>query len=593
MARLPPPGSTGRGRGAPKQRWQRVGAGGDQPAPPPPPPRRQGDNSWTDNSGWDDNGDGWGASSWGQADWWSEGYTNSSEKPRGGQAKGAGRGRADRFKETVDAEANKAFSESYQRKVAIPRHLIGMFVGKGGVSIKNICAEAECAAHVNDAGEDDGSAQVVIGAPEEALENVEKAVKMVEDRITMLQAVLADDKEHLPQAVRQVVIPNHLVGQFVGKGGVAIKDIMAKSGCSAYVDDQSSEGGATYVVVGRRSDTSDCIDIAAAMVEKRIALIQSYERKERQRSAGSLLARRVTIPRHLVGQFVGKQGACIKQICSRAGCHAHVDDEHEKEDEAVVVVGSSGDTQESINAGVEMVEKRIAELLDAANLIAQAGDASGAAGGNGPRGDVQAEIRMMLAEGDKISSPLVLADFDFKVLLFLRSLVERRGREGLRGVLDQLLQALGGRGRESVRSWPAYTLTLLRKIDFKYDDPPVPPPDSEWTPPLEDYRGAVPPPPAWDGPETWQHEEEYPAHRNTPTPVRGYNGGPIGGGEVERILDGYLAGQDMSRSRAPASPPSAPCTEDIPLPTHIPFGLGRSALRQPPGFFDGGGLQLQ
>jgi len=378
------------------------------------------------------------------------------------------------------ADTNKAQWPG-RRRIAIPKTLIGMFVGKSGAAIKGISAQANCAAHVDDAGDDGDEAMVVIGNQNDLEENIDMAVHLIQERISRLQRIQAAEQGDSAQVARHIAIPRHLVGAFVGRGGVAIKEICARAGCSAYVEDESGEDGKAIVVIGRATESPESIELGVSLVQQRVAQMHRIERKEVVKAA---------IPSHLVGQFVGKNGSAIKDICARAGCHAHVDDEGGPDGEAVVVVGKPTDPPETIEKGLQLVQQRIAELQDVASITMQAANGANVAGSKDDlRAEVQAEIKNMLLEAEARECPLVLADFDFKVVLFLRRLHEQRGCEGVRTVLAHLVAVTAGRTREGVRSWPAYALTLLRKFDFNARNSnaarPEPPSEAPPAPPSE------------------------------------------------------------------------------------------------------------
>jgi hypothetical protein len=177
----------------------------------------------------------------------------------------------------------------------------------------------------------------------------------------------------------------------------------------------------------------------------------------------------------------------------------------------------------------------------------------------------------MLSLAEKRSAPIEQQDFDFKVVQYLRSIHESRGRSGVRAALAHLLEVTSGKTREGVRSWPAYALTLLRKWDHNTQ---------------HDISSAVVSPEqflesllASDGADDLGAEEPSstpPAPPAAVAHIPSPNHGSSIGGFAEKHFDAFNWGAaPLGRSFDGYGPfgstLAGPCFADVPMPENIPI----------------------
>merc|ERR1719428_1483114 len=90
------------------------------------------------------------------------------------------------------------------------------------------------------------------------------------------------------------------------------------------------------------------------------------------------------------------------------------------------------------------------------------------------RDEVNSEIRSLLGR----NAVLISQDFDLRVRQHLHALYTSGGRQKIRGALEMLHTSTLQKDRDSVRSWPAYLVTLLRKYDSEFNGPKQPSADT-------------------------------------------------------------------------------------------------------------------
>jgi len=90
------------------------------------------------------------------------------------------------------------------------------------------------------------------------------------------------------------------------------------------------------------------------------------------------------------------------------------------------------------------------------------GEADSGRPGDAAKDDVVAEIDSLLAEA---KSNLEKGDFDFRVRRFLFALRTSGGRQKVRDALAMIQTYTQQKSRQSVKNWPAYLLTLLKKFE--------------------------------------------------------------------------------------------------------------------------------
>lgn len=78
--------------------------------------------------------------------------------------------------------------------------------------------------------------------------------------------------------------------------------------------------------------------------------------------------------------------------------------------------------------------------------------------------EVFAEIRKVLDDNSRMQ----LADFDFRVRQHLHALYGSGGKERLREALAMLQSSTLTKDRPSIKKWPAYLLTLLKRFDADF-----------------------------------------------------------------------------------------------------------------------------
>ena len=145
----------------------------------------------------------------------------------------------DKAKKLIDDAIDKAKERTGQVNpnactLKVPHELIGMLIGRGGETIKELKKESGARIDINKEPDDEGSQdrQVHITGPPEC---VEYAKKMVEEMLGKSKEGLRvkveeDDKEREnSRASRTIMVPTHLIGVLIGRGGETIGKIQKDS----------------------------------------------------------------------------------------------------------------------------------------------------------------------------------------------------------------------------------------------------------------------------------------------------------------------------------------------------------------------------
>ncbi|GMH91399.1 hypothetical protein TrVE_jg9279 [Triparma verrucosa] len=116
---------------------------------------------------------------------------------------------------------------------------------------------------------------------------------------------------------KTVPIPTNLIGWVIGRGGKRLKDIMAKTKCLIWIDQETAEGvddRTCYV----RGETSESVGAAISKIKE---LMKCGPHAESAAEAGAdQLTKILDCPKHLVGLIIGNRGMTIKKLSDDSQC---------------------------------------------------------------------------------------------------------------------------------------------------------------------------------------------------------------------------------------------------------------------------------
>lgn len=124
-------------------------------------------------------------------------------------------------------------------KVAVPNDKVGIIIGKGGMTIKNIQDKSRTTIYIPPAADEDNPMNRTLSIGADSKEDAEAAQMEILMAMQQYQqnAMMSGHAPPMP-----IVVPDDKVGIIIGKGGVVIKDIQARNRVKVVIPQQADYG---------------------------------------------------------------------------------------------------------------------------------------------------------------------------------------------------------------------------------------------------------------------------------------------------------------------------------------------------------------
>uniref|UniRef100_A0A7S4SM47 RRM domain-containing protein n=1 Tax=Alexandrium monilatum TaxID=311494 RepID=A0A7S4SM47_9DINO len=258
----------------------------------------------------------------------------------------------------------------------VPHELVGMLIGKGGETIKELKKESGARIDISKEPTESSSNDrlVHISGPPEC---VEFAKKMVEEMLGRarerhgLRRPDEDEKERERSPDRRptqttIQVPHELIGMLIGKGGETIKTISKDSGARIEIaKDENAEREEKRSVY--LCGPPDSLEKAKAMIEETLG--RSRERQHEDRDtrvhhhSGSG-PKVIHVAPELVGMLIGKGGETIKQVSRDTGARIEISKDDRDNCDRTVTISGSPDAIDRARDAIDDVLDRARERLD-------------------------------------------------------------------------------------------------------------------------------------------------------------------------------------------------------------------------------------
>mmetsp|Transcript_38077 Transcript_38077/g.89156 ORF Transcript_38077/g.89156 Transcript_38077/m.89156 type:complete len:1075 (-) Transcript_38077:54-3278(-) len=316
----------------------------------------------------------------------------------------------ERAKQLIDDTLSKArersgMSNPNAHVLKVPHEMVGMLIGKGGETIKELKRESGAridiskepteGTHINDR-------LVHISGPPEC---VEYARKMIEDMVGKRDPKgngIMSVKDTTPTSCI-VKVAHELIGMLIGKAGETIKAISKDSGTRIEVakDEAAEREDARSVHI---SGPAECISKAKHLIEDTLSKARERQGEEkRSERAGERERLRefgvsgtgevLRVTQELIGFMIGKGGLILKGIIKATG--ARIEISKDERDGSSRIVTLSG-LPEAIDKARESIEE----------IIAKARERLGGKYGFGPRDNREDVSLVVHGDDGRSKSPI-------------------------------------------------------------------------------------------------------------------------------------------------------------------------------------------
>jgi len=271
----------------------------------------------------------------------------------------------DRAKRMIDETLSKAGMNNPNAYVMkVPHELVGMLIGKGGETIKDLKKESGARIDISKEPSTENSTDrlVHISGPPEC---VDYAKQMVEEMLN--RARERQDRgtvnESSPMQTT-IKVPQELIGMLIGKGGETIKGISKDSGARIEIaKDEAAEREDSRTV--HLCGSSDSLSRAKHMIEDTLSRARERQGADDRVNSLSLNGNKILhVAQELVGMLIGRGGETIKAISRDTGARIEISkDDRENSDRSVSLSGS----RESVDRATEAINdvlNRARERLD-------------------------------------------------------------------------------------------------------------------------------------------------------------------------------------------------------------------------------------
>lgn len=219
-------------------------------------------------------------------------------------------------------------------EMSVPRDLVGYIIGRGGETIRDL--QAKSGAHIQIVREEDGAPQlperfVSISGSDEALELAQKLIQNLIDERQQNSAPGGgggggfrerDDRDRMARygginpdgsETVELLVPNERVGLIIGRGGVTIKSIQARTGATITIPQTPDVNNPNMRLITIRG-TVDSKEMAKQEI---IAMVNEEPGHRSQGPGYGASTIYMQVPNDRVGVVIGKRGETIKGIQDR------------------------------------------------------------------------------------------------------------------------------------------------------------------------------------------------------------------------------------------------------------------------------------
>jgi len=250
-------------------------------------------------------------------------------------------------------QIESALAQSSTRPVVmtIPQELIGMLIGKGGETVKQLSKDSGARIEIS---KSDGPERTVYLSG--STECVERARQLIDDTLGKARERGTTNN---PNAC-VIKVPHELVGMLIGKGGETIKDLKKESG--ARIDISKEPDAALSERLVHISGPPECVEFAQKMVED---MLGRARERQGDRSSFHDTATQTTIQvqQELIGMLIGKGGETIKSLSKDSGARIEISKEEGpgREDTRTVFLCGS---QESLSKAKQMIDDTLSRARE-------------------------------------------------------------------------------------------------------------------------------------------------------------------------------------------------------------------------------------
>ncbi|RYG67648.1 hypothetical protein EON64_07005, partial [archaeon] len=208
-------------------------------------------------------------------------------------------------------------SSEYQIELRVPNNLVGLIIGRGGENIVRIQTQLSVKCQIAKESEmrpGDTLRSIFIKG---AKSNVDEAKKKIDEVIEMHtnkpQADMNRRELQSPFVVK-LPVPNDKIGIIIGKGGMNVKGIQERTGCTVLIPTGPDEDNPQIRTISIGGDSKEVVDAAQMEVFLIMQHQQNTAMNAYNATASAVL---VTVPDEKIGMVIGKQGTTVKEIQNR------------------------------------------------------------------------------------------------------------------------------------------------------------------------------------------------------------------------------------------------------------------------------------
>ncbi|KAL5271105.1 hypothetical protein ACHWQZ_G001680 [Mnemiopsis leidyi] len=242
-------------------------------------------------------------------------------------------------------------------EIMIPQNKVGLIIGRGGESIKDLQNKAGCRMQMIQEGIYANAPEKplkMIGSPQAILKAKELVNELLKDDVIgrmngSAYVSLLNSQNY--EATQQVPVPKDLVGMVIGRDGQTIRKIQNETGAKVQFNtvDPNVPGERFVLVQGTREQVERAVYQVNQICEKAIS-------KESRFGPGTIITE-LNIPANKCGLVIGKGGETIKSFIEQSG--AHIELNKNNPPDAVLKAFTVRGTQPQIELAQQLICQRI------------------------------------------------------------------------------------------------------------------------------------------------------------------------------------------------------------------------------------------
>eukprot|EP01031_Cornospumella_fuschlensis_P031704 gene31704-38316_t len=210
-----------------------------------------------------------------------------------------------------------AGSSEYQIELRVPNNMVGLIIGRGGENIVRIQTQLGVKCQVAKESEmrpGETLRSIFIKGSPASVDEAKKKIDEVIDMHTNKPQADMNRRELNSPFVVKLPVPNDKVGIIIGKGGMNVKGIQERTGCTVLIPTGPDEDNPQVRTISIGGDTKEIVDAAQMEV---FLIMQHQQNSAMNAYNATATAMLVTVPDDKVGMVIGKQGATVKEIQNR------------------------------------------------------------------------------------------------------------------------------------------------------------------------------------------------------------------------------------------------------------------------------------